>query len=88
MLDWTELGEVFAEEMPGFGFTNSLETISAYEYSYYRPAMVEKMKDLLLTGLVKPGETHKAFCRLQFDVVRTTNFDHLLEDSYYRLWNR
>lgn len=85
MLDWTELGEAFAKEMPGFGFTNSLEAISAYEYSYSRPTMVEKMKDLLLTGLVKPGETHKAFCRLQFDVVCTTNFDHLLEDSYHQL---
>lgn len=85
MLDWTELGEAFAKEMPGFGFTNSLEAISAYEYSYSRPTMVEKMKDLLLTGLVNPGGTHKAFCRLQFDIVCTTNFDHLLEDSYHQL---
>ena len=85
MLDWTELGKEFAKEMPGFCFTNSLEAISAYEYTYYRPAMVEKMKDLLLTGLVKPGETHKAFCQLQFDIVCTTNFDHLLEDSYNQL---
>lgn len=85
MLDWTELGKAFAKEMQGFSFTNPLEAISAYEYTYYRPAMVEKMKELLLTGLVKPGGTHKAFCQLQFDIVCTTNFDHLLEDEYHLL---
>jgi len=44
MLDWTELGKAFAKEMQGFSFTNPLEAISAYEYTYYRPAMVEKIK--------------------------------------------
>lgn len=82
MLDWTELGKAFAQEMPGYSFTNSLEAISAYEHTYYRAAMVEKMKDLLLTGIVKPGETHRTFSQLQFDIVCTTNFDHLLEESY------
>ena len=85
MLDWTELGKAFASEMPGYNYTNSLEAISAYEYTYYRPAMVEKMKELLHMGMVKPGDTHKAFCQLQFDIVCTTNFDHLLEDSYRQL---
>lgn len=82
MLDWEELGEAFAKDLAGYKYTTALDAISSYEYSYSRPIMVEKMKELLLTGTVQPGDTHKSFCQLQFDVVCTTNFDRLLEDTF------
>lgn len=82
MLDWDELGKEFAKDLVGYKYTTALDAISSYEYSYSRPIMVEKMKELLLTGIVQPGDTHKSLCQLQFDVVCTTNFDRLLEDTF------
>lgn len=82
MLDWDELGMAFAKEMENYKYSNAIDAISAYSYAYSRPVMVEKMKSLLLTGEVKTGNTHKAFCKLQFDIVCTTNFDRLLESTY------
>ena len=82
MLDWDELGMAFAKEMENYKYSNAIDAISAYSYAYSRPVMVEKMKSLLLTGEVKAGNTHKAFCKLQFDIVCTTNFDRLLESTY------
>lgn len=79
---WTNLGKAFAGCIPGYDYSNTIDAISAYEHAFSRPVMVEKMKEFLLSGQVKAGATHEAFCRLQFDIVCTTNFDHLLEDGY------
>lgn len=85
MLAWKALGDAFAEEMPGYDCRSTIDAISAYEYAFSRPVMAEKMKDFLLAGLITPAATHEAFCRLQFDIVCTTNFDHLLEDGYSKI---
>ncbi len=85
MLAWEALGKAFAKEMPGYVYSNTIDAISAYEYNYARPEMAEKMKDFLLSGQIKPSSTHDAFCSLQFDIVCTTNFDHLLEDGYRKI---
>lgn len=85
MPDWSGLGKAFANEMDSYDYTNTIDAISAYEHAFSRPIMVEKMKKNLLSGLVRPGQTHEAFCRLQFDIVCTTNFDHLLEDGYRKI---
>lgn len=82
---WKALGEAFAAEMPEYTYSSTIDAISAYEHAYSRPIMAEKMKSFLLSGFVKPGKTHEAFCRLQFDIVCTTNFDHLLEDGYRKI---
>lgn len=81
MPDWGALGKAFADEMDHYDYSGTIDAISAYEHAYSRPIMAEKMNKFLLNGMVKPGQTHEAFCRLQFDIVCTTNFDHLLEDS-------
>lgn len=85
MLAWEDLGRAFAKEMPGYDYSNTIDAISAYEHSYSRPVMAEKMKDFLLSGQITPASTHESFCRLQFDIVCTTNFDHLLEDGYRKI---
>ncbi len=82
---WEALGEAFAKEMTGYEYSTTIDAISAYEHAYSRPIMAEQMKKLLLSGIVKPGLAHEAFCRLQFDMVCTTNFDHLLEDGYRKI---
>lgn len=85
MLAWEGLGKAFANEMTDYDYCNTIDAISAYEYAYSRPIMAEKMKRFLLMGHVKPAATHEAFCSLQFDIVCTTNFDHLLEDGYRKI---
>lgn len=85
MLAWEALGRAFANEMPGYVYSNTIDAISAYEHAYSRPVMSEKMKNFLLSGQIRPASTHEAFCRLQFDIVCTTNFDHLLEDGYRKI---
>lgn len=82
---WEALGEDFAKEMPGYKYSSTIDAISAYEHAYSRPIMAEKMKKFLLSGIVKPALAHETFCRLQFDIVCTTNFDHLLEDGYRKI---
>lgn len=82
MLAWDELGIKFAEEIEDYKYSNPIDAISAYSHEYSRTKMVEKLTSLLLINSVKPGNAHKAFCELQFDIVCTTNFEFLIEDGY------
>ena len=82
MLAWDELGVKFAEEIEDYKYSNPIDAISAYSHEYSRTKMVEKLTSLLLINSVKPGNAHKAFCELQFDIVCTTNFEFLIEDGY------
>lgn len=82
MLDWDELGKAFANDIKDYKYTNALDAISAYSHEYSRTSLVEKLSNVLLINLAKPGSTHKAFCDLQFDMICTTNFDFLLESAY------
>lgn len=81
MPNWKELGEVFAKEM-GETFVTATDSISAYEFEHQRPKLIEKLREFLLIGLIKPGDAHKSFCTLPFEIIITTNFDFLLEDGY------
>jgi hypothetical protein len=82
MLDWDELGKSFAELIPDYTYNGAIDAISAYCHEYSRPKFVEKLSELLLTGHLKAGSTHRAFCNLPFQSVATTNFDFLLEQGY------
>ena len=82
MLDWDGLGRAIAELIPDFQFSNSLDALSSYSYEYSRTNLIEKTSELLLVDSIKPGETHKAFCNLPFELVVTTNFEFLLEQGY------
>ena len=79
---WKELGESFAEDMQDYKYTNPTDIISAYEYLFERPKLIEKLSELLFLDKAQPGNTHRAFCDLEFDIVCTTNFDFLLEKGY------
>ena len=53
-----------------------------YEHEFGRPKLIERLSDLLLVDEARPGEAHKTFCSVPFDLVCTTNFDFLLERQY------
>lgn len=80
--DWNQLGKLFASELTDYGYVNAVDAISAFEYEYGRPKLIEKLSEFLLIGKARPGHAHKAFCSIQFDLVCTTNFDFLLEKQY------
>ena len=82
MPNWEELGKMISECIPDFQYTNALDALSAYSFEYSRPNLIEKISDFLLVDQIKPGDTHRAFCELPFELVVTTNFDFLLENTY------
>jgi hypothetical protein len=79
---WQELGQAFADEMKGYPFRDPIDAISAYDHEFRRVKLAEKLSELLLVDLAKPGRVHEALCRLGFDIVCTTNIDFLLERGY------
>ena len=79
---WNELGKNLASEIKDYGYINPIDAISAFEYEFGRPKLIEKLSEVLLIREARPGDTHRAFCSVPFDVVCTTNFDFLLERQY------
>jgi len=82
MLDWDGLGKEISQLIPDYQYTNALDALSAYSHEYSRTNLIEKITDLLLVESIKPGNTHKAFCGLPFELIVTTNFEFLLEQGY------
>ena len=88
MPDWNQLGKIISQDLPSdFVFNNPVDAISTYEQEYSRTKLVEKLTELLLIGIIKPGKAHLAFSKIPFNFVCTTNFDFLIERSY-ELTNR
>jgi hypothetical protein len=79
---WAGLGKALADELPDFSSNGTLDSISAYEHEFGRARLIERLSDILLIKEAQPGNTHKEFCTLPFDIVCTTNFDFLLERQY------
>lgn len=81
-LDWDELGKYFAEDIVDYKYSSPIDAISAFEYEYSRSKLIEKMFLALKIGAIHPDKAHKSFAKLPFQLVATTNFDYLLEESY------
>lgn len=79
---WDSLGKKLGEFLPDYQYSNALDAISAYSYEFSRNKLIEKLTELLLVNQTRPGEAHKAFAKLPFKLLCTTNFDFLLEQSY------
>ena len=79
---WNELGSLLEADLRDYEPTSALDAISAYEHEYGRPKLIERLSELLHIAEARPGDAHKAFCSIQFDIVCTTNFDFLLERQY------
>ena len=79
---WADLGKALAEELTDFVSNGTLDAISAYQHEFGRAKLIERLTDILLIKEAIPGDAHKAFCSIPFDIVCTTNFDFLLERQY------
>jgi len=79
---WNKLGELVAAEVSDYSYVNPVDALSAFEYEFGRPKLIEKLSDVLMIGKARPGKIHRAFCSVPFDVVCTTNVDFLIERQY------
>lgn len=82
MLLWRDLGDKLGRELEDYAPSTPLDAISAYEHDFGRPKLVERLYEMLLVDEARPGNAHKAFCSIPFDLVCTTNLDFLLERQY------
>ena len=79
---WAGMGKQLTDELSDFSATSILDGISAYEHEFGRARLIEKLSDILFIKDAVPGDVHKEFCTIPFDIVCTTNFDFLLERQY------
>ena len=79
---WAQLGKSFEKELADFSATGPVDAMSAYEHDFGRARLVERLVELLHIKSATPGDAHRAFCSIKFDLVCTTNFDFLLERQY------
>jgi hypothetical protein len=79
---WDDLGRALAAELQDYPYVGALDAISGYAHEYGRPRLIERLADALMINEARPGEAHRAFCSILFDIVCTTNVDFLLERQY------
>ncbi|MBN9439834.1 MAG: SIR2 family protein [Bosea sp.] len=79
---WSDLGKALEIDLGDFGPQGTLDAISAHEHAFGRPRLIERLSEILMLHEAAPGESHKEFCSIPFDIVCTTNFDFLLERQY------
>lgn len=79
---WPDLGEILAADISDYEASGTVDSISAYQHEFGRASLIERLTEVLLVAEAQPGDTHRAFCSMSFDIVCTTNFDFLLERQY------
>ncbi len=79
---WDSLTDLFADDLTDFSPLGPIDALSAYEHEFGRAKLIERLTDVLHINKSSPGDTHRAFCQIPFDIVCTTNFDYLLEQQY------
>lgn len=82
MPDWPGLTAELRRTGGAPGNLDGPATAAFFERKYGRVQLIEAIRRALHSDDAAPGEAHKAFARLPFDTVYTTNFDLLLEDGY------
>lgn len=66
---WGDLGKKLAKQLNIHNYSTVIDAVSAFEYKYGRTALIETLRDMLLIDLAEPGDVHKAFCRIPFNMV-------------------
>lgn len=79
---WADLGHSLGEDLGEYVASSPLDAISAYEHEFGRPKLIEKLSELLFVNEARPGDAHRSFASVPFDLVCTTNFDFILERQY------
>lgn len=82
MPDWNQLATELARHLPLDGRETPQEVAQRYERYFGRVQLIEAIRRSLHTDSARPGRAHRAFAKLPFDTIYTTNFDLLLEDAY------
>ena len=82
MPDWNQLATELARHLPLDGRETPQEVAQWYERYFGRVQLIEAIRRSLHTDSARPGRAHRAFAKLPFDTIYTTNFDLLLEDAY------
>lgn len=81
--NWEQLGDQISQDLPpGYSTGSPIESLSAFEYSYGRPRLIERVNSALKVGKARPGEIHRQFCAIPFENLVTTNVEQLLEMEY------
>ncbi len=82
MPTWDDLGLALSFEDRIYS-ADPIEQASAYEDEFGRPRLIRQLRASLHIDNtdVRPGRVHTLFCRMQFPVVITTNYDDLLEKA-------
>ena len=79
---WPDLSKELTGELADFSSTSVLDGISAYEHEFGRTRLIERLSEILLIRDAQPGNAHREFCTIPFDILCTTKFDFLLERQY------
>jgi len=82
---WPDLEKALEADLDDFSAQGPLDAISAHEHVFGRPRLVERLIEILMVKDSLPGNAHREFCLIPFDIVCTTNFDFLLERQYEAL---
>lgn len=80
---WHDLGKEYAKLLKEEYDNEPINSISKFEKKYGRNKLIEYLNIFLHKDIAKPGDVHKNFAKLHFDTIITTNYDRLLEDTYY-----
>jgi hypothetical protein len=84
MPDWNDLTRILGEQAGTPSGTPPLIVAQRYQDKFGRVQLIEAIREALHPEKARPGQAHRAFSRLPFDTVYTTNFDLLLEEAYNR----
>lgn len=85
MPDWNELGEKISKYINDYQYTSPIDAFSLFENEFSRTKLIELLSQELHINEIKPSKTYDAFCDVFFDVICTTNFDFLLEETLQNL---
>jgi hypothetical protein len=69
---WGDLGKQLGADIADFTTNGPLDAISAYEHEFGRARLIERLSEILLIREAQPGEAHREFCTIPFDIVCTT----------------
>ncbi len=82
MPDWAELTDILAKDAGTEPSASPQAVAERYEQKFGRVQLIEAIRDALQSDRARPGKAHRAFVKLPFDTIYTTNFDLLLEAAY------
>ncbi|MDP9051026.1 MAG: SIR2 family protein [Acidobacteriota bacterium] len=82
MPDWDDLTKILEQQAATPFGSPPLVVAQRYQDKFGRVQLIEAIREALHPENARPGHAHRAFAKLPFDTIYTTNFDLLLEEAY------